>query len=112
MQEIWAIIFGTSVGFTLAALLTNGHDIVTARRLSFAMPGRASTPELLLGMLLRVVAGPYLLARSAWDAFREGAANPLVFATIVSIACMWGCLSGVVVLDFLGGMPAANTAGN
>ena len=104
------MMFGTAVGFTLAGLLTSGYDIVTQRRLSFAMTGQASTPELLLGMLLRVIAGPYLLARSSYDAFKGGATNPLVVAAIVAVACMWGCLSGVVVIDLLGGFAPSASA--
>ena len=103
MQDIWAIAFGTAVGFTVAGLMATAYDIIAQRRLSFAMASSASTPELLLGMLLRVVAGPFLLVRSAYDAFNEGSANPLVLAAIVSVACMWGCLSGVIIVDLFGG---------
>lgn len=103
MQDIWAILFGTAVGFAVAGLMATAYDIITQRRLTFAMQGRASTPELMLGILLRVAAGPFLLVRSAIDAFREESANPLIVAAIVSVACMWGCLSGVIVIDLFGG---------
>ncbi len=103
MQDLWAVIFGTAVGFTVAGLLASLYDIVTARRLTFAMPGKASTPELMMGIFLRVAAGPFLLVRGAYDALREGSANPLVVAAIVAVACMWGCLSGVIVVDLFGG---------
>ena len=102
--------FGTAVGIALAGMLATGYDAVTERRLSFAMPGKASASELLLGMLLRVVAGPFLLLRSAYEAFEKGAANPLIVAAIVSVACMWGCLSGVIVVDLLGGFAPAAVA--
>lgn len=103
MQDLWAILFGTAVGFTVAGLLASLYDIITQRRLTFAMQGKASTPELMMGIFLRMVAGPFLLVRSGWDVFREGSANPLVVAAVVAVACMWGCLSGVIVVDLLGG---------
>ena len=40
MQDIWAVLFGTAVGFTIAGLLASLYDIVTQRRLSFAMQGK------------------------------------------------------------------------
>lgn len=111
MQDIWAIVFGTAVGFTLAGLLTSVYDVITNRRLSFAMQGRASPPEMLLGMLLRVAAGPFLLVRSAWDALSERSAGPVAIAAIVAVAVMWGCFSGIIVIDLLGGFAPAARAG-
>jgi hypothetical protein len=110
MQDLWTIAFGTAAGFTVAGLVASGFDAFTGRRLGFAMHGAGSPPELLLGMLLRVVAGPFLLVRNVASSLRGGDANPMAMAVLVSVACMWGCLSGIVVLDLLGGFGAAAAA--
>lgn len=110
MQDIWAMAFGTAVGFTVAGLLATGYDAFMQRPLGFAMTGAASAPELLLGMLLRVAAGPFLVARAAYHALRDQTAGMVVAAGLVAVACMWGCLSGVIVLDLLGGFAPAATA--
>lgn len=115
MHEIWTIAFGTATGFTVAGLVASGYDALAGRRLGFAMDagrdGNTSTPALLLGMLLRVVAGPFLLARNIFESLRTGDANPVAVVLLVSAACMWACLSGVIVLDLLGGFsPSAIAA--
>jgi hypothetical protein len=111
MQDLWTIVFGTAVGFTVAGLVASGFDILGQRRLGFALDGAGSTPELLLGMLLRIVAGPFLIARNVVESLRKGDANPIAVAVLISAACMWGCLSGVIVLDLLGGVAPSAAAG-
>ena len=105
------IAFGTAVGFAVAGLLASGYAILSGRPLVFAFEEGKSTPELLMGMLARAVAGPYLLARNAIADVREGLPNPLLVAASIAVACMWGCLSGIIIIDLLGGSAARTVAG-
>ena len=111
MQDVLTIVYGTAVGFAMAGLLATGHDAVTQRPLRFAMTDRGSTAHLLLGMLLRVAAGPFLLARNAYEALRGQTGGIAMIAGLIAIACMWGCLSGMVVLDIVGSVTTTATAG-
>ena len=111
MQAIWTIAFGTAAGLTFAGVLTSGYDLLTDQRLRFALPGEGGAHAMLLGLLLRFAAGPFLLVRSAYDRLLRGETNPLVLAGMVGLACMWGCLMGIVVLDVFGGFaPSAAAA--
>ena len=109
MQDLWIAAFGTLAGFTLAGLVATGYGVLAGQRLRFALEGTGSPPELMLGMMLRLIAGPYILARKAYEMLTERDANVLAAVLLVSAGCMWGCLSGMVVLDLLGGFngPAA-----
>ena len=111
MQDIWTIVFGTALGFAVAGLCASGHDILSDRRLGFALSEGEGTAGAAFGMLLRVIAGPYLLLRNAYESLGEQDPNPLWIAAAISVACMWGCFSGVIVLDLLGSLPKTAVAG-
>ena len=60
---------------------------------------------------MRLAAGPYLLANATFERFKAGRAEPLWIALVLAIACMWGCLSGVIVVDLLAGFAPVAAAG-
>ena len=103
MQDLTTIAFGTAAGLALAGLLASAYALLVGRQLRFAFEDAGNSVELFVGIMMRVFAGPYLLARHAVDQVRGGDPSPLLVATLVAAACMWGCLSGIVVIDLLGG---------
>jgi hypothetical protein len=110
MQDLLMMAFGTVAGFATAGLLATGYDAATGRPLRFAFEDTGSPPALVLGIFLRVVAGPILLVRNALDSVQNGTPNTFAIALIVAVACAWSCRSGVIVLDLLGGFPKAAAA--
>lgn len=104
MQELWTIIFGTATGFAAAGLVASVYDLLLNRRLRFAFENGGGAPELMLGLLVRLVAGPFLLVRKAYESVRDDMPNPVLLAALIAVACTWGCLSGVILLDLMGGL--------
>ena len=103
MQDLTTIAFGTAAGLALAGLLASAYAMLAGRPLGFAFEEAGSSVELFAGIMMRIAAGPYLLARQAVEQVRGGDPSPVLVAGLIAAACMWGCLSGIVIIDLLGG---------
>ena len=85
-----------AVGFAVAGTLANGYQLVTARRLSFALLASSRRAAALAAIPLLVFAAPFLILRNTLRATgREGRIGLLAIAT--AIAGFWSLMSGSVV---------------
>jgi hypothetical protein len=110
MSELGILFFGTAAGFTVAGLFATGYRLITGETLSFALSGNDASIAF-LGILLRMVAAPVLLVRFTMNEIEEGAVRPGLCLAAMTLACVWGFLSGVIVIETIAGFGgAANPA--
>jgi len=107
MNELGIVFFGTAAGFALAGLLASAYRLVAGEPLEFALkagdPGAA-----FLGILLRTAAGPVLLLRWALGQVQSGRPEAALCLGAVTLACMWGFLSGVIVIETMAGFTSGS----
>ncbi|MEL6288040.1 MAG: hypothetical protein AAFQ42_07035 [Pseudomonadota bacterium] len=56
-------LYGIGLGFTIAGVAVTAYELVSARRLAFPLSEGCGIVDGICGFLLRVLGGPYLIAR-------------------------------------------------
>lgn len=100
MSGIAVVLFAIAVGFVVAGLVGNLHQLVTNRPPSFALGDPPAAPRAWLAFMI-VFSGPFILMRNAIRA-RFIEQRPIVWLALTSvISAAWSFALGVFVLDLL-----------
>lgn len=100
MHEFYFYLYVTAIGFCAAGLCTSSWQLVTGRPLKFGLQVD-KTALAILGVFVRVMAGPVIVMRNAIKgAIVEGRA-PYWLALSTFISTVWSFFSGVVLLELL-----------
>ncbi|MGI9406918.1 MAG: DUF6949 family protein [Hyphomicrobiaceae bacterium] len=94
----FAFVYGTLLGFALAGLAACAFEYVTDRRLEFDISADDSFLESLAGFLIRLVAGPYLVARFLYGIATSGQHLLLAGAGLVLVV-IWSLASGILFIS-------------
>ena len=89
------MLYGGATGFTVAALVASAFEFFTGEPLNFEIPSGTGPFGWVTGVLLRLIAGPYLIARSMIQLMRDGEAQWVVLGGGLLVAS-WSLSSGIV----------------
>lgn len=90
-----ALLYGFVVGFAIAGLAASAFEYVTDKRLVFEIPPETGAVGTIAGFFIRLIAGPYMVARFLLELMRTGEARWLVLAGSVLVVS-WSLSSGIV----------------
>lgn len=100
METVVIYAYVTAVGFVLAGVLSSFVQLVSGQPMRFgAEPSSILTS--ILGVLLRVFAGPAILMRNAWRGMWIEARPKFWFGLSAGIAAFWSLLIGALVIDIV-----------
>ena len=100
MTEYFFYLYVTAIGFCAAGLCSSSWQLVTGRPLKFGLQVDKTTLAI-LGVFVRVMAGPVIVMRNAIKgAIVEGRA-PYWLALSTFISVVWSFFSGVALLELL-----------
>ncbi|MGZ5850932.1 MAG: DUF6949 family protein [Methyloceanibacter sp.] len=97
MQTLAIYLYVTAVGFVAAGLLSSFVQLVSGEPLRFSLEPDSVLASI-VGVLLRVLAGPVILMRNAWLGRRVEARAPIWLGLSILIAGLWSLFSGTLVL--------------
>jgi hypothetical protein len=101
MQSLAIYLYIMAVGFVAAGMLASFVQLVSGQPLHFGI-GRTSFLGSIGAVFLRLLAGPAILMRNAWQRLRSDRAQPAIwFGLSAAIAAMWSLLSGAFLLDLI-----------
>lgn len=86
------------MGFTIAGLSACAFEYVTEERLAFDIPPESGLVGGLAGFFIRLIAGPYMVARFIFELVRAGEA-PLLVAAGSVLVVSWSLSSGIVFIS-------------
>lgn len=99
MYEYFFYAYVTAIGFCLAGAATSLSHLVTGQPLRFGI-GSEPAAVAVLGVIMRVIAGPAIVMRNAVKA-ALGGRPPYWLALSTMISVLWSFFSGVVILELL-----------
>ena len=100
--EIFPQLYAMALGFCVASLITAGWQLATGRPLSFVLDDVGNPALAFLSIVLRLVAGPAILVRSALTSRSEWA--PVLALVFPAVAVGWSILSGTLMIESLTGV--------
>lgn len=96
----FVFIYGTMLGFAFAGLSACAFEYATDRRLHFEIAHGTNIVEGVCGFLIRIVAGPYLVARFIHGLAMENS-HPLVVGAGSLLVVAWSLSLGIVIISSL-----------
>jgi Family of unknown function (DUF6949) len=97
VQTLAIYLYVTAVGFVAAGLLASFVQLVSGEPLRFTLEPDSVLASI-VGVLLRVLAGPVILMRNAWRGRRLEARAPIWLGLSILVAGLWSLFSGTLVL--------------
>ncbi len=98
MNSVVVYLYVMAVGFVAAGILSSFVQLISGKPLRFGLEPRSGAASL-GGVMLRVLAGPAILMRNAWDGRQIEARHKAWFGASAAIAALWSLFSGAVLLD-------------
>ncbi len=92
-------LYSLAIGFTVAGTFAASFAMLTGEPLKFEMAGRQPNHILLIGMVCRVVAGPFIILRNTLRAVFIAKREPYWVMMAIVIASLWSFCQGVVILE-------------
>ncbi|MGD9868278.1 MAG: hypothetical protein AB7U38_09810 [Hyphomicrobiales bacterium] len=93
-----------AIGFCLAGLIASFSQLMTGRPMSFTLAPRPLFAAV-MGVMVRVAAGPVIVMRNAIRGARMEGRAPHWLALSTLISAIWSFFSGVFLLEILGHLP-------
>lgn len=96
----FVFIYGTLLGFAMAGLAACAFEYATERRLEFAIEPGDGLVEGICGFLIRIVAGPYMVARFLHELARSDG-EPLLLGMGGLLVIAWSLSLGILIITSL-----------
>lgn len=103
MQDLFLYFYIAVFGFVAAGICASFSRLVTGQALGFAVDPLAGLMTAILGVLVRVFAGPFILMRNSIRGALIDRRPAYWLALSTMIATLWSFFSGVVLLQTLFG---------
>jgi Family of unknown function (DUF6949) len=100
MESVMVYAYVTAVGFVMAGVLSSFVQLVSGQPMRFGVEPRSALTSI-LGILLRVFAGPAILMRNAWRGMLIEARPKYWFGLSAAIAAYWSLLLGALVIELV-----------
>jgi Family of unknown function (DUF6949) len=98
MKFLLIYAYVTAVGFVMAGVLSSFVQLVSGQPMRFGVEPKSVLTSI-LGVLLRVFAGPAILMRNAWRGMLIEARPKVWFGLSAAIAAFWSLLIGALMID-------------
>ncbi|GBF26531.1 hypothetical protein MnTg02_01572 [bacterium MnTg02] len=103
MHDFFVYLYIVSFGFVAAGICTSGARMITGRSLGFAVDPAAGQITAILGVFVRVFAGPAILMRNSVRGAMIERRPAYWLALSTMIATLWSFFSGVVIVETIFG---------
>ncbi|MEO0620512.1 MAG: hypothetical protein AAFZ01_14690 [Pseudomonadota bacterium] len=90
-------LYGVGLGFTLAGLAVSAFEFAARQRLGFALPERVGLIDGLVGFFLRLLGGPYLIARYIYQLDDE-LRHPAIIGASGVLVIGWSLAIGIIAI--------------
>jgi uncharacterized protein DUF6949 len=98
MKFLLIYAYVTAVGFVMAGVLSSFVQLVSGQPMRFGVEPKSVLTSI-LGVVLRVFAGPAILMRNAWRGMLIEARPKVWFGLSAAIAAFWSLLIGALMID-------------
>ena len=100
MESLIVYSYVTAVGFVMAGVLSSFVQLVSGQPMRFGVEPKSVLTSI-LGVILRIFAGPAILMRNAWRGMLIEARPKVWFGLSAAIAAFWSLLLGALVIDIV-----------
>ena len=100
--ETFGYVYLMATGFTIAGLTMAAVGLATGKPMGFALGNLNGSPLAVLSILLRLVAGPAILVRNAFQAGMTMQTDPVWLVIGIVFAGAWALTSGALILQAIG----------
>jgi Family of unknown function (DUF6949) len=100
MKFLLIYAYVTAVGFVMAGVLSSFVQLVSGQPMRFGVEPKSVLTSI-LGVVLRVFAGPAILMRNAWRGMLIEARPKVWFGLSAAIAAFWSLLIGALMIDVI-----------
>lgn len=100
MESLIIYAYLMAVGFVLAGVLSSFVQLVSGQPMRFGVEPNSVLTSI-LGVVLRVFAGPAILMRNAWRGMLVEARPKFWFGLSAAIAAFWSLLIGALMIDIV-----------
>jgi len=100
MESVIVYTYVMAVGFVIAGVLSSFVQLVSGQPMRFGVEPNSILTSI-LGVVLRVFAGPAILMRNAWRGMLIEARPKVWFGLSAAIAAMWSLFIGALLIDIV-----------
>ncbi len=98
MESVIIYAYVMAVGFVMAGVLSSFVQLVSGQPMRFGVEPKSALTSI-LGVILRVFAGPAILMRNDWRGMLIEARPKYLFGLSAAIAAYWSLLLGALVIE-------------
>lgn len=92
-------IYTLAVGFTVGGVFASSFALITGQALRFEMASNQGQLSMALGVITRIIAGPFMIIRNTFRAVLISGSEPYWIMVAIVFASLWSYCQGVLILE-------------